>query len=154
MDWGLKNRLSKIIKPKTGHTVMLAVDHGYFMGPTTGLDDFKAMVDADTAHELRPHGVWVVSLWPGLVRTERTWDDSDVMLLGVVYQDSRANAERFLAEYGGDWTHVIDPAQRTAIDYGVYGVPETYFIGRDGLISLKKRHVVITDLQGLKDLVC
>jgi putative autoinducer-2 (AI-2) aldolase len=45
MDWGLKNRLSRIIKPKTGHTVMLAVDHGYFMGPTTGLDDFKAMVD-------------------------------------------------------------------------------------------------------------
>ncbi|MFH1054643.1 MAG: 3-hydroxy-5-phosphonooxypentane-2,4-dione thiolase [Candidatus Altiarchaeota archaeon] len=45
MDWGLRNRLSRIIKPKTGRTVMLAVDHGYFMGPTTGLDDFKAMVD-------------------------------------------------------------------------------------------------------------
>ncbi len=45
MDWGLKNRISKIIKPKTGHTVMLAVDHGYFMGPTTGLDDLGAMVN-------------------------------------------------------------------------------------------------------------
>jgi putative autoinducer-2 (AI-2) aldolase len=32
MNWGMKNRLSKIIKPKDGHTVMLAVDHGYFMG--------------------------------------------------------------------------------------------------------------------------
>lgn len=38
MDWGMKNRISRIIKPKTGHTVMLAVDHGYFMGPTTGLE--------------------------------------------------------------------------------------------------------------------
>ncbi len=38
MDWGLKNRLSRIIKPATGRTVMLAVDHGYFLGPTTGLE--------------------------------------------------------------------------------------------------------------------
>lgn len=45
MDWGLKNRLSKIIKPKTGHTVMLAVDHGYFMGPTTGLENLADMVN-------------------------------------------------------------------------------------------------------------
>ncbi|MFC1521930.1 3-hydroxy-5-phosphonooxypentane-2,4-dione thiolase [Elusimicrobiota bacterium] len=39
MDWGLKNRISNIIKPDTGKTVMLAVDHGYFLGPTTGLED-------------------------------------------------------------------------------------------------------------------
>lgn len=45
MDWGMKNRLSKIIKPKDGHTVMLAVDHGYFMGPTTGLENIKTMTD-------------------------------------------------------------------------------------------------------------
>lgn len=45
MDWGMKNRLSKIIKPKTGHTVMLAVDHGYFMGPTTGLENLSDMVN-------------------------------------------------------------------------------------------------------------
>jgi putative autoinducer-2 (AI-2) aldolase len=38
MDWGLKNRFSRIIKPD-GRTVMLAVDHGYFLGPTTGLED-------------------------------------------------------------------------------------------------------------------
>ncbi len=41
MDWGLKNRLSRIINPKTGKTVMLAVDHGYFLGPTSGLEDLK-----------------------------------------------------------------------------------------------------------------
>jgi len=44
MDWGMKNRLSKIIKPKTGRALMLAVDHGYFLGPTTGLEDFKNSV--------------------------------------------------------------------------------------------------------------
>lgn len=38
MDWGMKNRLSRIIKPATGRTVMLAVDHGYFLGPTNGLE--------------------------------------------------------------------------------------------------------------------
>jgi len=45
MDWGQKNRLSKIIKPKTGRSLMLAVDHGYFLGPTTGLENFKPAVD-------------------------------------------------------------------------------------------------------------
>jgi len=38
MDWGLKNRLARIIKPHTGHTVMLAVDHGYFLGPIRKLE--------------------------------------------------------------------------------------------------------------------
>jgi len=41
MDFGMKNRLSRIFSPKTGKTVMLAVDHGYFQGPTTGLRDMK-----------------------------------------------------------------------------------------------------------------
>jgi len=44
MDFGMRNRLSRIIKPKTGKTVMLAVDHGYFQGPTTGLRDFKKSI--------------------------------------------------------------------------------------------------------------
>lgn len=37
-DWGMKDRLSRIFSPKTGRTVMLAIDHGYLMGPTTGLE--------------------------------------------------------------------------------------------------------------------
>jgi putative autoinducer-2 (AI-2) aldolase len=40
----MKNRISRIIKPKTGRTVMLAVDHGYFMGPTTGLEQLDKTV--------------------------------------------------------------------------------------------------------------
>ena len=38
MDWGIENRLNRIIKPSTGKAVMLAVDHGYFLGPTSGLE--------------------------------------------------------------------------------------------------------------------
>jgi len=38
LDWGMKNRLSRIFNPETGRTVMLAIDHGYFQGPTVGLE--------------------------------------------------------------------------------------------------------------------
>ena len=38
LDWGMKNRLARIFNPRSGRTVMLAVDHGYFQGPTTGLE--------------------------------------------------------------------------------------------------------------------
>jgi putative autoinducer-2 (AI-2) aldolase len=44
MNFGLQNRLSRIFNPKTGRTVMLAVDHGYFQGPTTGLKDMSNIV--------------------------------------------------------------------------------------------------------------
>lgn len=37
--WGLQNRLSRMIRPRTGHSVMLACDHGYFMGPTSRLEE-------------------------------------------------------------------------------------------------------------------
>src|SRR5437763_1001819 len=37
-DWGMKNRLARVFSPASGRTVMLAVDHGYFQGPTTGLE--------------------------------------------------------------------------------------------------------------------
>src|SRR5436189_3006133 len=38
LDWGMSNRLSRVFRPETGRTVMLAIDHGYFQGPTTGLE--------------------------------------------------------------------------------------------------------------------
>jgi len=38
LDWGMKNRLAQTFNPVTGRTVMLAVDHGYFQGPSTGLE--------------------------------------------------------------------------------------------------------------------
>src|SRR5438874_7105102 len=38
LDWGMKNRLARVFNPQSGRTVMLAIDHGYFQGPTTGLE--------------------------------------------------------------------------------------------------------------------
>src|SRR5437868_15263990 len=38
LDWGMSNRLARIFRPQTARTVMLAIDHGYFQGPTTGLE--------------------------------------------------------------------------------------------------------------------
>jgi 3-hydroxy-5-phosphonooxypentane-2,4-dione thiolase len=50
MDWGMKNRMSKIIRPKDGRCVMLAVDHGYFLGPTERLE-----IPSKTIRPLLPH---------------------------------------------------------------------------------------------------
>ncbi|HEY5656417.1 MAG TPA: 3-hydroxy-5-phosphonooxypentane-2,4-dione thiolase [Myxococcota bacterium] len=50
LDWGLQNRLANIFDPESGRTVMLAFDHGYFMGPTSGLE----RIDLDIA-PLAPH---------------------------------------------------------------------------------------------------
>ncbi|MDO8641251.1 MAG: 3-hydroxy-5-phosphonooxypentane-2,4-dione thiolase, partial [Nitrosarchaeum sp.] len=44
MDWGLKNRLSQIIKPQNNRALMLAVDHGYFLGPTEKLENPKKVI--------------------------------------------------------------------------------------------------------------
>ena len=44
MDWGLKNRLSRIIKPHDNRALMLAVDHGYFLGPTEKLENPKKVI--------------------------------------------------------------------------------------------------------------
>ncbi|MEE3228685.1 MAG: 3-hydroxy-5-phosphonooxypentane-2,4-dione thiolase [Chloroflexota bacterium] len=44
MDWGMANRINRIIRPDTGRTLMFAVDHGYFMGPTTGLEKLDESV--------------------------------------------------------------------------------------------------------------
>src|SRR6266700_2059635 len=38
LDWGMQHRLARVFSPATGRTVMLAIDHGYFQGPTTGLE--------------------------------------------------------------------------------------------------------------------
>ena len=63
LDWGMKNRLSRIIKPDTGRTVMLAVDHGYFQGPTSGLE-----VMEQTLEPLIPYADCLM-LTRGILRT-------------------------------------------------------------------------------------
>ena len=54
-----------------------------------------------------------------------------IRLIGVLYEDTKANGLRWYKERGGDWTNLLDPRGRMAIDYGVRGVPETFFLTRD-----------------------
>lgn len=50
LDWGMKDRLSRIFNPQTGKTVMLAFDHGYFMGPTAGLERLDLLIPRLAGH--------------------------------------------------------------------------------------------------------
>ena len=64
--------------------------------------------------------------------------DKRIRLVGLNYKDTPANARAFLARYGNPYEAVgVDPAGRAAIDWGVYGAPETFVIGRDGTIRTK-----------------
>ena len=92
--------------------------------------------------------VVVINLWaswcaacrqehPALLAAWERYRDLGVVLIGVDYQDSTTAATRFMQEMGGDWPTVEDPGGRTALAYGVYGVPETFFIGPDGVVRHK-----------------
>ncbi|MCB9794076.1 MAG: redoxin domain-containing protein [Alphaproteobacteria bacterium] len=61
----------------------------------------------------------------------------DVIFLGVLYSDTQENGEGFLAKRGHGFPTLLDPDGRTAVDYGVTGVPETFFIDRQGRIARK-----------------
>lgn len=64
--------------------------------------------------------------------------DSRIRLVGINYKDSPDNARRFLGRYGNPFGAVgVDGNGRAAIEWGVYGVPETFIIGRDGRIAFK-----------------
>ena len=74
--------------------------------------------------------------------------EGEVAFLGVVYQDDPANATRFLERFGSAYPSVIDPHGRTAIRFGVYGVPETFFLDSSGRIVAK--HVGPLDPESLR----
>ena len=81
---------------------------------------------------------------PALERGWRAYKDRGVTLIGVNIQDKEEPAKKFLAEFGHTFPNAPDPAGRVSVDYGVYGVPETFFIDRAGRIRFK--HVgAITD---------
>jgi cytochrome c biogenesis protein CcmG/thiol:disulfide interchange protein DsbE len=64
--------------------------------------------------------------------------DARVQVIGINYKDSPENARRFLGRYGNPFGMVgVDGNGRAAIEWGVYGVPETFIVGRDGKIAYK-----------------
>ena len=64
--------------------------------------------------------------------------DKRLQVIGINYKDTPDNARRFLGRYGNPFASVgVDGNGRAAIEWGVYGVPETFIVGRDGKIAYK-----------------
>lgn len=64
---------------------------------------------------------------------------SDIQVIGLNYKDKPANARRFLGTHGNPYERVgVDPNGRTSVDWGVYGVPETFVVDKKGVIRFKQ----------------
>ncbi|MGF1447457.1 MAG: DsbE family thiol:disulfide interchange protein [Pikeienuella sp.] len=108
-----------------------------------GLGDRPGLTSAD----LTAPGVKLVNFWAswcGPCRVEHPWIEGLAAeghtVFGINYKDEADNAQRFLAELGDPYERIgVDESGRTAIDFGVYGVPETYVI--DGKGHIVYRHV-------------
>lgn len=61
----------------------------------------------------------------------------DALFVGVVFEDQEEKAKAFLRRYGASFLQTYDPKSRMSVDYGVAGVPETYFVRADGTIQDK-----------------
>ncbi len=127
VDWGLENRISRIIKPKTGHTVMLAVDHGYFQGPTTGLRDPRR-----TIQPLIPYAD-ALMLTRGILRTSI---DADADIPVVLRVSGGTSILKELSNEG------VTTSMEEAIRLNVSAVAISIFVGgeheRQTLLNLSK----------------
>lgn len=69
----------------------------------------------------------------------------DVQFVGVVFEDTEENAKKFLTEHGSRFPQLFDDKATMPVDYGVSGVPETYFIDRSGVIRGKVAAMIDPD---------
>jgi cytochrome c biogenesis protein CcmG/thiol:disulfide interchange protein DsbE len=81
---------------------------------------------------------WCVPCHDEVPYLEQLSKDKRIQLVGINYKDAPDNARRFLNRYGNPFAATgRDEAGRASIDWGVYGVPETFLVGRDGRIAYK-----------------
>lgn len=74
---------------------------------------------------------------PALEAAWKSYRDRGVMVVGVDIQDRDADAKAFIEQFKLTFPNGRDPQGKISIDYGVYGVPETFFIDRSGMIHYK-----------------
>ncbi len=75
---------------------------------------------------------------PELERTWRAYRDRGLVVVGVDIQDTEAAGRQFIDQFKLTFANGPDPGGKIAIDYGVYGVPETFVIDRQGVIAHKQ----------------
>jgi cytochrome c biogenesis protein CcmG/thiol:disulfide interchange protein DsbE len=81
---------------------------------------------------------WCVPCHDEVPFLEQLGEDPRIRLVGINYKDDPENARRFIGRYGNPFAAIGgDASGRAAIDWGVYGVPETFIVGRDGRIAYK-----------------
>jgi cytochrome c biogenesis protein CcmG/thiol:disulfide interchange protein DsbE len=81
---------------------------------------------------------WCIPCRDEVPLLERLSKDKRIQVAGINYKDAAADARRFLARYGNPYmANGVDSNGRQSIDWGVYGVPETFLVGRDGTIAYK-----------------
>jgi cytochrome c biogenesis protein CcmG/thiol:disulfide interchange protein DsbE len=101
--------------------------------PGVGNDTFKDQVTL-----VNVWASWCVPCHDEIPFLARLAQDPRVRLVGINYKDQTENARRFLNRYGNPFAATgVDANGRASIDWGVYGVPETFVVGRDGKIAYK-----------------
>ena len=128
--------------PRSIPTVLIGTAAPTFTGPdvesgeTISLDQYKGKVVllnfwASWCYECKVEHKDILRLH------QQFKDHPDFVMLGVNYQDKLPDAQQYLKTYGSSFRHVRDIKGTLAIDYGVYGVPETFVIDQQGIIRHK-----------------
>ena len=116
-----------------------------------------ADADASVGSDTMSGQIWVLNVWASWCRPcvdehpliTRLARESGVPVLGLNYKDDPDAASKWLARFGNPFSHVVaDRNGRVGIDWGVYGVPETFVIDADGRVRYK--HVGPLDREDLE----